>query len=101
MNPISIEAGMRLEEVVEKTIEEYNKYRRTVAEAKLLNINGDEVLLEISGTLCHTCGFVDYLEDFIYEMERVTSDYVASLKNYEQIGDNKFIVKYKIEKTKS
>ncbi|MCL7383368.1 MAG: hypothetical protein LZ172_05845 [Thaumarchaeota archaeon] len=101
MNPISIETGMRLEEVVEKTIEEYNKYRRTVAEAKLLNINGDEVLLEISGTLCHTCGFVDYLEDFIYEMERVTSDYVASLKNYEQIGDNKFIVKYKIEKTKS
>jgi hypothetical protein len=58
-------------------------------------------LLEISGTLCHTCGFVDYLEDFIYEMERVTSDYVASLKNYKQIGDNKFIVKYKIEKTKS
>ncbi|MCL7401702.1 MAG: hypothetical protein LZ168_02815 [Thaumarchaeota archaeon] len=101
MNPISIETGMRLEEVVEKTIEEYNKYRRTVAEAKLLNINGDEVLLEISGTLCHTCGFVDYLEDFIYEMERVTSDYVASLKNYKQIGDNKFIVKYKIEKTKS
>jgi hypothetical protein len=101
MNPISIETGMGLEEVVEKTIEEYNKYRRTVAEAKLLNINGDEVLLEISGTLCHTCGFVDYLEDFIYEMERVTSDYVASLKNYKQIGDNKFIVKYKIEKTKS
>jgi len=101
MNPISIETGMRLEEVVEKTIEEYNKYRRTVAEAKLLNINGDEVLLEISGTLCHTCGFVDYLEDFIYEMERVTSDYVASLKNYKQIEDNKFIVKYKIEKTKS
>ncbi len=91
---------MRLEEAVEKTIEEYNKYRRTVAEAKLLNINGDEILLEISGTLCHTCGFADYLEDFVYEMERVTSDYVASLKNYEQIGDNKFIVKYKIEKTK-
>jgi hypothetical protein len=83
MNPIGIKTDVRLEEAVQKTIEEYNKYRGTVAEAKLLNINGDEILLEISGTLCHTCGSVDYLEDFAYEMERVTSDYVASLENYE------------------
>jgi len=100
MNPISLRTGMRLEEAVEKAIEEYNKYRGAVAEAKLLSINGDEVLLEISGTLCHTCGFVDYLEDFVYEMERVTSDYVASLKNYEQVGDNKFTVKYEVKKVK-
>ncbi len=100
MNLKFILIAMRLEEALEKTIEEYNKFRRTVAEAKLLKIDGDELLLEISGTLCHTCGFIDYLEDFIYEMERVTSDYVASLENYEQIGDNKFIVKYKIEKIK-
>lgn len=101
MNFGEIVSGMELQEVVEKTIEEYNKYRKSVAEAKLLEMNEDgELLVEISGTLCHTCGFIDYLEDFVYEMERVTDEYKASLQDYEQVTDDKFIVRYKIEKTR-
>ncbi len=92
---------MELEEVVEKTIEEYNKYRKSVAEAKMLKMNDNgELLAEISGTLCHTCGFIDYLEDFVYEMQRVTDEYKASLQDYEQVTDERFIVSYRIEKTK-
>lgn len=92
---------MEIYEVVEETVKEYNKYRRSVAEAKILKMDGDELTLEISGTLCHTCGFIDYLEDFVYEMERVTDEYKATLENYKQIEDDRFIVKYKIVKTKS
>lgn len=92
---------MKITEVVEETIKEYNKYRRPIAEAKILRIDDEELTLEVSGTLCHTCGFVDYLEDFVYEMERVTNEYRARLENYEMISDDRFIVKYRIEKIKT
>ncbi|MCX8192652.1 MAG: hypothetical protein N3G77_02445 [Nitrososphaeria archaeon] len=90
---------LKLREAVLKTIKEFNKYRGSVAEAELVKIEGDEVLLKISGSLCHTCGFVDYLEDFVYEMERVTRDYRATLMDYQQLDDDKFLVRYKVEES--
>lgn len=92
---------MKITEVVEETIKEYNKYRRPIAEAKILRLDDEELTLEVSGTLCHTCGFVDYLEDFVYEMERVTNEYRARLENYEMISDDRFVVKYRIERIKT
>lgn len=87
-----------MEEVVEEAIKEYNKYRRSVAEAKKLKVDDGGLLVEISGTLCHTCGLLDYLEDLVYEVERVTSEYGASLRDYEQVADDKYVVRYRIEK---
>lgn len=89
-----------MREVVEKTVEEYNRYRGSVARAEIVEIREGEVVLRISGTLCHTCGFRDYLEDFVYEMERVTEDYRASLEGYEEGSTDEFLVKYRIEKVK-
>ncbi|MEN2974035.1 MAG: hypothetical protein ABDH32_00455 [Candidatus Caldarchaeales archaeon] len=89
-----------LRDVIVKTIQEFNKYRRSVAEAELIEIKDDEVVLKISGSLCHTCGFIDYLEDFIYEMERLTDDYRVNLTGYQVLGDDEFLVKYRVEEKK-
>lgn len=95
--PLNIKDRIRLEEVVNKTIEEYNKYRGSVARARLVELGRDGATIEISGTLCHTCGFIDYLEDFVYELERTTDEYRAKLKNYKQVDDERIIVEYTIE----
>ncbi len=92
---------MKIDRIVNEAVKEYNKYRGAVAKARILKIDGAELALEISGKLCYTCGFTDYLEDFVYELERVTDEYKATLEKYEQVEDDKFIVKYRIEKTRS
>lgn len=89
-----------IREAVERTIEEYNRYRRSIAEARLIKLEGEEVLLEISGSLCQTCGTHDYLEDFIYEMKRVTNEYEAKMEGYRQMDEESFIVKYRVKPKK-
>ncbi|MCF8885490.1 MAG: hypothetical protein QW655_03410 [Nitrososphaerota archaeon] len=99
--PLNIKKDrFKLEEIIRKTIEEYNKYRGSVARARLIELGEDVVTIEISGTLCHTCGFIDYLEDFVYELERITDDYRAKLKNYKQIDDERIIIEYTVEEKK-
>ena len=88
---------MNAKKAVEKTIEEYNKYRRPVAIAKLKDFEDDVAVIEISGTFCQTCGIYDYLEDFIYEMDRVTDKYEAEIQRYERVDTNRFIVHYRVK----
>lgn len=52
-----------------KAIEEYNRYRTREAEARLISVEGDRIKVEIAGSFCYTCGFYDYLEDLVYELE--------------------------------
>lgn len=94
------DGNVDVREAVEKTLEEYNRYRRRVAEARLVKLEGDEVVLEVSGALCQTCGAQDYLEDFIYEMERVTDEYEAEMEGYRQIDEESYIVKYRVKPRK-
>lgn len=53
-----------------RAIEEYNTYRSPEAKAKLVKISESELILDFEGTFCRTCGLYDYLEDFIYELQK-------------------------------
>lgn len=55
--------------MIEKTIEEYNKYRSPEATAKLTSMKEDTVTIEFTGTFCYTCGFYDYFEDYQFLLE--------------------------------
>jgi hypothetical protein len=80
-----------------KAIEEYNKYRSPEAKAKLVKISEKELLLDFEGSFCRTCGVSDYLEDFIYELQKLVDVKmrVASFKEHEH---ETIRVKYIIEK---
>lgn len=49
--------------IIEKAIEEYNKYRSPEVTAKLLSLNRNFFEIEFKGYFCYTCGFYDYFDD--------------------------------------
>ncbi len=84
-----------MQNLVLRGIEQYNKYRYPEAEARLVGINNDVIVVEFRGPFRYTCGVVDWIEDLKYELEdlglRVT------LIKIEQ-RDNSLIGYFKIEK---
>jgi len=53
----------KLKDAIEETILEYNRYRSSEVEAKLILIKDNIIEMEFRGTFCYTCGFYDYFED--------------------------------------
>jgi len=54
----------QLRKIIEKAIEEYNKYRSPEATANLISLNEKFFKIEFIGSFCRTCGFYDYFDDF-------------------------------------
>ena len=54
-------------ESIRKVIEEFNRLHGTEARARILRAEGDDVIIEFSGSFCATCGLYDYFEDIKWE----------------------------------
>jgi len=45
----------------------YNKLHGVESQAKVLEVRDDgTIVVEFTGTFCHTCGIRDWLEDYAY-----------------------------------
>lgn len=53
---------------LEKVVEEYNKYRSPEVEARLIHVKDYEFIVKFEGSFCYTCGFYDYIDDFLIEL---------------------------------
>ena len=53
----------QLRKIIEKAIEEYNKYRSPEVAAKLISLDKKVFKIEFIGSFCRTCGFYDYFDD--------------------------------------
>ncbi|MEM0233673.1 MAG: hypothetical protein QXD66_00125 [Candidatus Nezhaarchaeales archaeon] len=51
-----------------KVVEKYNKYRAPEVEARILRIEEEEFIVKFGGSFCYTCGFYDYIDDFLIEL---------------------------------
>ena len=58
-----------MEDLISKAVEEYNKYRAPEAEVKVLRFDGKELTARFEGSFCYTCGFYDYIDDFLVELK--------------------------------
>ena len=56
----------KLTKVLEKAVEEYNKYHAPEAVVCVLKVNDNSFLVEFRGPFCYTCGFYDYFDDLKY-----------------------------------
>ena len=86
-------ADTDLSKLVLRTIEVYNRYRSPEATAKLLNMEKDRFSIEFEGSLCQSCGVQDYFEDFIHELEGLSSGVEVEIGEIEQAGSS-FRVQY-------
>lgn len=83
--------------MIEKIIEEYNRYRAPEAEAKIIDKKGNEVKIWIK-VPCRTCGLYDYVEDFLYFMEEFgLKGKIVETEEMESGTGNEFIVRIKME----
>jgi len=60
---------LRLKRLVDRAIEQYNRYRSPESTARLLRIDGDVVVVHFDGSFCLTCGINDWVEDLKYVLE--------------------------------
>ena len=88
---------LSFKDFVLKAIEEYNKYRSPEAKARLVKISRKEIVLDIEGSFCKTCGVYDYFEDFIYELQKLI-DLKIKIASYKEHGPETIRVKYTAEK---
>ncbi len=90
-----------MREIIQKAIEEYNKYRYPEIEANLVRIDDKEFLVEFFGNLCRSCGLYDHFEDLIYILKDKGIDAeISEIKSY-IVEENDainvvYVVKYKI-----
>ncbi|MDD3494147.1 MAG: hypothetical protein PHU95_00470 [Candidatus Thermoplasmatota archaeon] len=54
---------------VQAAVETYNRYRSPEATAVLLQARPASLEVLFTGSLCHTCGCQDYLEDLVVFLE--------------------------------
>ncbi|MFX1465752.1 MAG: hypothetical protein ACFFA5_04705 [Promethearchaeota archaeon] len=66
---VSLLNNQSLEQILTKTIKEYNKYRSPEVVAKLTTVDNSSFKIEFKGHYCYTCGFYDYFDDFRFLLE--------------------------------
>ncbi|WP_297417554.1 hypothetical protein [Thermococcus sp.] len=58
---------MNTRENLERVLFEFNRLHGSEAEVRILNLEGNEVIIEFEGSFCATCGLYDYFEDIKWE----------------------------------
>jgi len=79
-----------------KAVETYNRYRSPEATAKLVKLEGNELIVDFGGAFCEGCGVYDYFEDFIYESKGLV-DAQVEISGSKPHGTEEFRVKYTIK----
>lgn len=86
--------GPELKELVLKTVEAYNRYRSPEAMAKLLRLEENGFTIEFQGSFCQSRDLRDYFEDFVYELQRLSSAVELEIGEIKQTSSQSFKVQY-------
>jgi len=86
----------RLNDLVLRAIDVYNRYRSAEATAKLIGIKKDGFIIEFKGPFCQSCGVNDYFEDFIHELEDISEAFNVKVEAIEPYGPQSFMVCYSV-----
>lgn len=54
-------------EKLENVIKEFNRLHGSEARARIVKVDGEDVLIEFEGSFCATCGLYDYFDDIKWE----------------------------------
>lgn len=66
--------SLKLKRLVDRAIEEYNRYRSPESRARLLLVDGGLVYVYFDGSFCLTCGVNDWVEDLAYILEELGTE---------------------------
>ncbi len=80
--------------IISRAIDSFNTFRAPEATARVLEVSDDVLKVEFTGSLCRTCGFYDYFEDFRLILRDEGLD--SQLVEIRELEDST-IVKYKLK----
>ncbi len=60
----------KVREAIDKAIREYNKYRSPEATAEVIGFSSEKLNIIFKGIFKNTCGFIDWIEDLKYILEK-------------------------------
>ncbi len=86
-----------MREKIKQAIKTYNKYRKNIAHAELLEIDKNMFRVEFNGTFHNSCCMDEYLKDLIHELEK--HGIIVELKNHKQTDTNTTTAKYITKQT--
>ncbi|WP_394352335.1 hypothetical protein [Thermococcus sp. 18S1] len=89
---------------LERVVDEFNRLHGSEATAKVLEVRGDEIIIEFSGSFCATCGLYDYFDDIKWE----AMDFGLEIEPVEvleaeedEFEHGRYVVRYRIGKSLS
>jgi len=86
---------------LQRVLEEFNRLHGSEARARILKLEGDEVIIEFEGSFCATCGLYDYFDDIKWEAMGfgLGLEPVEVLEAEEDDFEHgRYVVKYKLSK---
>lgn len=87
--------------VLEKVLEEFNRLHGSESQARVVELKGDEAIIEFEGSFCATCGLYDYFDDIKWEAIDLglNLEPVEVLETAEDDFEHgRYVVRYRIEK---
>jgi len=81
------------EEIIRSAIRSYNEYKADIAEAELIDVEGETYKVKFEGNFCLSCCMDEYFLDLVYELK--DREIETELKAFYQIGERSFIAEYK------
>lgn len=87
-------------ERLQRVIDEFNRLHGSEAEARIVAVDGDEVIIEFEGSFCATCGLYDYFDDIKWE----ALDFGPEIEPVEvveaeedEFEHGRYVVRYRVE----
>lgn len=90
----------KIEYLVHKAEELYNRYRAPEAIAKVVTIRDNEIVVEFHGTFCETCGLYDWIEDMKYILKDLLKTNIDLIEVIEYDDKNSYIGVFGIQPQK-
>ncbi len=80
---------------VKRAVERFNEMRSPEAVAEIILLEGDNLIIRISGPFCASCGLFDYFEDLAFLLEEELG-VMVSVEEVEELEDSSYLALYRL-----
>jgi len=84
-----------LPDAIRTAVERFNEHRSPEAKAEVLGLEKDILRVRFSGSFCATCGWADYFEDLVFELDS-SGPITLSVIDYEEESGESYRVRYRV-----
>ena len=79
-------------DVLEAAVKGYNEKRSPEAAAAIVRLSGRSASVSFTGSFCHTCGVMDYFDDFVITAEELGLN--LRISDVREVSFEKYIAKF-------